>query len=310
MRQKKTAGNLILIISFAAFMFATAYADRSEEAGTAIESHSSIRLNNTTARVAAYRLQGRIKRLYGEAFSQGASPEESAEAFLQANAHLLGVEPVDMSDRYLQPIMYDQKTGEYKFTGVCYIQYKEEVPVFRSRLVLLVRNEEGYPLVLASADLRNLSGFEPQVQSGSLNPSLGIASARQVSPYLTDFTEPEMVIWAGVDEMAVEPLLAYTFVGDNYLQAGADEPHKELFVADAETGDILYQENLIIFEDVIGNVQGKVTQGMAADFCEEELPEPMPWVRVNIGSTIAYCDSVGDFVIPNSGSSPVTVAGG
>jgi len=271
------------------------------------EAHSLIRLANTTAQVGAYKRAGRIKRLYGEAFSSGASPEISANSFLQANARLFGVAFEDLGDRYLQPIMYERDTGRYKFTGVCYAQHKEGIPVFRSRLVLLVRNEEEYPLVLASADLRDLGGFEPQLESRSLNPDLGIINAQRVLPDLTNFTKPEMVIWAGVDDLVVDPVLAYTFISDNYQQVDREEPQKEFFVTDAETGAILYQEDLIIFEDVLGSVQGKATQEKAADFCEEELPEPMRWGRVNIGSTVAYADSNGDFVIPDQGSSEVTV---
>jgi hypothetical protein len=316
MKQKRMVVSFVLMISFLLLMAGPLFAIAPKTSAPDllassdlrdVEGHSLIQLSNTTAQVGAYKHEGRIKRLYGESFSFGASPEGSAETFLQANAHLFGVAPADLDDRHLQPIMYDRNTDRYRFTGVYYVQYKDGIPVFRSRLILLVRNEEGYPLVLASADLRNLGEFEPQIEARSLNPSEGIANAQRVLPDLTNFTEPELVIWAGVDDLVVDPVLAYTFVGDNYLQADSDEPQKELFVTDAETGAILYQENLIIFEDVVGNVQGKATQGKAADFCELEMPEPMPWARVNIDATIAYADSNGDFVIPNAGSLPVTV---
>ena len=271
------------------------------------EGHSSIQVAGTTARVSAYKREERIKRLYGEAFSQGESPEESAETFLQANAHLFGVESSDLETQYLQPIMYNQDTGEYKFTGVNYAQYAEGIPVFRSRLILLVKNEEGYPLVHASVDLRDLGDFSPDVDPNKLNPEAGINAAQEMFPNLMQFTQPELIIWAGIDDMTVQPALAYSFIGDNGYQNDDSTPEKFLFVTDAETGDILYVENLIIFTDVTGNVQGKATQDKAADFCEDELAEDLMWARVNIGSEIAYADENGDFTIPNSGSSPVTV---
>ena len=312
MQQKKGLINSTLIISIVTLIFASAPGTSLADPPGSFdlretEGHSLIRLNNTTARVGVYKLEGRIKCLYGQAFSSGASPEESAEAFLQANAHLLGADAADIDHQYLQPIMYERETGRYKFTGVYYSQYKDGIPVFRSRLVLLVRNEPGYPLVLASVDLRNLGGFEPQKEKRSLNPGQGIANALRVSPSLVNFTEPEMVIWAGVEDLTDEPTLAYSFIGDNGRPADGSEPEKYLFVTHAETGAILYQENLIIFEDVLGTVQGRATQGKGADFCEEELPEAMPWSRVNIGGTVAYTDSNGKFVIPNIGSSEVTV---
>ncbi|UCF13165.1 MAG: hypothetical protein JSW06_02630 [Thermoplasmatales archaeon] len=271
------------------------------------ESYKNIQLSSTSARVSAYERQGRIKRIYGEAFSYGESLEESVENFLQANANLFGVDSSDLGDRYLQPIMYNRDISEYKFTGVNYVQYKDGIRVFRSRLILLLRNEEGYPMVLASVDLRDLSGFTPILEQDKLNPEKGINSALTISPNLVHFTQPELVIWAGINDMIVQPTLAYSFIGDNGYQNNDNTPEKYLFVTNAETGAILYTENLIIFVDVTGNVQGKATQGIAADFCEDELAEDLMWARVNIGSTVAYADANGDFTISNSGSSPVTV---
>ncbi len=271
------------------------------------EEHSQIQISGTNARVIAYTREGRIKRLYGEAFSYGDSPEMSADNFLQANAHLFGVDAADLDNQYLQPIMYIHDTGEYKFTGVNYVQYKEGIPVFRSRLILLVKNEENYPLVHASVDLHNLDGFIPEVDQGNLNPEAGINNVLTMKPRLIHFTQPELVIWAGIDDMIIQPTLAYSFIGDNGYQNGDSSPEKYLFVTDAETGEILYVESLIIFEDVTGNVKGKATQGNGADICEAELNEYLMWTRVNIGGAVAYADENGNFTIPNEGSSPVTV---
>jgi hypothetical protein len=285
---------------------ASTHPQSAEETGQIIESHSWIKLKNTDAQVSAYKCQGWIKQLSGQTFSFGANPEVSAEAFLVANAGLFGMDMSDLTNRYLQPVMYERDTGRYKFTAVCYSQSRDGIPVFGSRLILLVRNETEYPLVLVSSDLKNLGGFKPQMGQDRGNPSAGIANARSLSPNLVNFTEPEMVIWAGVDDIMVQPVQAYSFIGDNGPVYDT-KPEKYLFIADATTGEILYIENLIIFVDVQGNVQGKATQGKAADYCEEELPQAMRWARVNIGSTIAYANSGGRFVIPNSGSSQVTV---
>ena len=75
-----------------------------EESGQIIESHSWVKLKNTDAQVNAYKRQGRIKQLSGQAFSSGANPEVSAESFLQSNAGLFGVDMADLTDRYLQPV--------------------------------------------------------------------------------------------------------------------------------------------------------------------------------------------------------------
>lgn len=278
-----------------------------KDVGFINEEYLPIKINGNTAHVNAYKREGRIVRLYGKAFSHGGTPEESAENFIQTNANLFGVNPEDLGDPYSQPIMYNQDTGKYKFIGLNYVQYKEDIQVFRSRLILLVRNIEGYPLVHASVDLRDLSGFTPNIVPGSLNPEEGINKALEESPNLVQFTQPELVIWAGIDDMVLEPTLAYSFIGDNGYKNGDSSPLKYLFVTGAETGDILYIENLIYFTDVTGNVQGKVTQENGADICDEELAENLMWARVNIGSTVVYADEYGNFTISNSGSSPVTV---
>jgi hypothetical protein len=301
-------GNSPVVPAPGEYWVASTPSQNAEETGQIIESRSWVKLKNSDAQVSAYKRQSRIKQLSGQAFSFGANPEVSAESFLQSNVGLLfGVDMSDLTDRYLQPVMYERDTGRYKFTAVCYSQSKDGIPVFGSRFILLVRNETGYPLVLVSSDLRNLGGFKPQMGQDKMNSSAGIANARSLSSNLTNFTQPEMVIWAGVDDIMVQPVQAYSFIGDNGHPTDGSKPEKYLFVTDATTDEILYIENLIIFVDVQGNVQGKATQGKAADYCEEELSEAMPWARVNIGSTIAYANSGGRFVIPNSGSSQVTV---
>ncbi|UCF49751.1 MAG: PKD domain-containing protein, partial [Thermoplasmatales archaeon] len=227
--------------------------------------------------------------------------------FLQSNAHILNVDADDLEFQNIQPIMYNSDTGEYKFTGLNYNQYKNSIPVFRSRLILLVRNEENYPLVYASVDLRNLEGFIPDYEQINLDPEGGINNALNMKPNLVFFTPPELVIWAGVDSMNAQPKLAYNFIGDNGYENGASNPEKYLFVTDAENGEILYYENLIINVDVTGNVQGMVTQDKASDNCEEEQADNLMWARVGIGGNFAYADKYGNFTIPNEGTSQVAV---
>ncbi len=297
------AGVLVAII----FSFGMPGTGMAEDNDLVSERYLRIGIQGTSAQVGAYERQGRITRLYGEAFSFGASPEESAENFLQRNAYLFKVKAEDLKEQHFQPIMYEHEKEAYKFTGVNYSQYRGGIPVFRSRLVLLVRNEDNYPLVLASADLRNLRDFVPAEDRSGLSADAGISRARSIYPNLTNFSEPKLEIWAGVRDMVVDPVLAYTFIGDNGSPVDGSEPEKYLFVTDAATGEILYEEDMILFVDVEGSVQGKATQGIAADFCEPEAPEGLQWARVNIGTTVAYADQNGDFVIPNSGSTEVTV---
>ena len=63
-------------------------------------------------------------------------------------------------------VMFNRDTGDYKFTLVYYTQRVGGIPVYQADLRLLVRNESGFPLVLASSGLRDLAGFTPNAAAG------------------------------------------------------------------------------------------------------------------------------------------------
>ena len=124
------------------------------------------RLLAANPRVQFLRQGSLITRVYGPAFGSGNSPEETAAAFAAAYADLFGAEANELAPvsrlpdaRHTQPLMYNPQTGTYKFTLVYYSQFRSGLPVFRSDLRLLVRNEPNYPLVLAANSLRDLGDF-------------------------------------------------------------------------------------------------------------------------------------------------------
>lgn len=256
---------------------------------------------------------GRVERVYGRAFSQGANAEDAAGRFVRAHAGVFGVPSGDLDPRgpladgrHSQPVMFDAATGTYRFTLMFYTQRHDGLEVFRSDLRLLVRNEPAYPLVLASSTLHELGGFA--VDAGALkDPAGGVAAARAQHPALTRFTQPALVIWAGVDDMHVTPRPAYRFVGDGGA-AGVVEPAKWLFLTDAVTGGILYEENQLHRVNVVGNVSAMATQGPGADICEPVAVEGMPFARASTGAVTVFGDAAGDFVIPNTGVDDVTVS--
>ncbi|MCZ6735935.1 MAG: hypothetical protein O7C65_09105, partial [Planctomycetota bacterium] len=279
---------------------------RAQLVGQFLESHPD---------TALYEWAGRISRVYGAAFSHGASAVDSAEQFRLTHAAMFGVAPAQLVPRgpfpdghHLQPIMYEPATGEYKFTGVYYSQVSDGIAVFRSRLTLLVRNEPGFPLVLASADLRDLGDFEVPAQGArpvKVEPAVQ-AAADQVGPD-AQFSEPQLVIWAGVDEMIVQPRLAVQFVATSGSIAQPQTYQQWLYLVDAETGEVLYREDRILHGGVAGNVSGLATQGNGADICDPEALEPMPYARVNIGASVVYTDANGDFLFAGGGGGAVTV---
>ncbi|UCG31630.1 MAG: hypothetical protein JSU68_08170, partial [Phycisphaerales bacterium] len=256
---------------------------------------------------------GRLTRIYGQAMTFGLDPTSSAERFRLNYAATFGVDPDDLvlgsvvvDGRQTLPLMYDRQTGQYKFTLLYYGQQREGIPVYGSEMRLLVANDVGHPVVWAASSLHKLGDFAPQRAALPAQPELALAAARTDEPALANFTEPRTVIWAGDYGEDVSPVMALTFIGDN-LETAVDVPQKFRFVANAATGEILHKEDMIIFEDVVGNVSGMATMGPAADYCTDETQENLRYARVNIGTTEAFADIDGNFTIPNAGTSPVTV---
>ncbi len=250
-----------------------------------------------------------ISRVYGQPMAQGEFPEESADEFMLAHSGVFGAEAVDLLPVGLdpeigpvQPLMIDRETGDYKFFMVRYAQHRDGVPVFRSDLRLLVRNRADFPVVLAASALRNLGDYRPNLAAlpARFDP------ATMADTGMTEFTEPETVIWAGLEDKVVAPRLAVTFKGRDDR---TDELHEAWrFVCDALTGEILHRETLIHNVDVTGSVQAMATPGAKAAFCTDEILFTYPWARVDIqGGETVYADGDGNFTIPNPGTGPVTV---
>ncbi len=307
MKVSKTAIVLVLILALILAIPIGIFAE---------ENSKNLALYNLKARypgVSTFAEGQLITRIYGNQFGNGSSPQNTAEQFRLNHVGVFGVTAENLlpvsglfDNRHIQPLMYDRQTGEYKFTLVYYSQYSGAIPVFRSELRLLVRNESNYPLVLASSSLRDLGDFRLE-GNYSVNSAMAENAARAFEPELKSFTEPQLVIWAGInDEVIDQPRVAMEVIADNGL-SGTLDYKKWLLLVDSQTGEILYSENMIINVDVSGTVIGLATQGNAADFCDEEVVTPMPYARVSIGSRYAYADSLGNFIIPNDDSLEVTV---
>jgi len=274
---------------------------------------AAAQLQQAFPQVQLYTEGARLTRVWGTAFSFGESPELSAHEFVQTHSNVFGLIADELlpgncfDDRYTQPLMYDPQTGTYKFTLVYYRQYRDGVPVYNADLRLLVRNEADYPLVLAASSLRDVGGFRVSADAVA-RAADGPAHAAAVAfePGLSRFSAAELVVWAGVDDMRVAPQLALTFVGEGV--SGNNEPKKWRLVCDATTGQILHREDLILFTDVTGSVQGMATTGPKSDNCADEAATPMKYATVSInGGGTVYTDENGNFTIPNEGTTPVSV---
>jgi len=279
------------------------------------------RFQAANAGTALFEQADRVRRVYGKAFAHAETPQASAELFLQDHAAMFGVDAENLhpagpfpDGRHVQPIMYDPETDSYKFTGVYYSQYQDDIPVFRSRLMLLVRNEPTNPLVLASSDLRDLGGFRVaapaldhvDIEAGRqrILDNLGIdgAMAEQV-----DFDDAELVIWAGVDDDVAPPRLAFEQTVQVGVPTDPDTYQKWLILVDAFTGEELFRENEIVKADVTGNVSCRCTAGLGASICHGTEVRPLPYARVNVGGNVTYADAEGNYTLTGVNPGPATV---
>lgn len=257
---------------------------------------------------------GRIVRLYGKAFAGGLSAEAAASQFVEQHADMFGLEPEDLaaigpfaSGDHIVPMMYDDATGNYKFISFHYTQVDGKVPVYGAQMRVLVRNVPGYPVVLVSADLRDLGQFDARAVSGTKPVQMLQDDVADAFRGVTRFSEERTVVFAGMEGEFPAPRLAHSFVATNGKRGDLGYSRVRM-VVDAVTGETLHQENLVVEIDVEGSVKAMVTTELGADFCSDENETPLPYARVSIlGGNAAFADENGDFVIPHGGSADVTV---
>ncbi|MHC5115373.1 MAG: hypothetical protein ACYTGP_13205, partial [Planctomycetota bacterium] len=279
------------------------------------EHHARVMLEGSTAHVQAFVRDGRILRLYGEAFSHGASPEDSVEAFLAEHTGMFNADRADLVPAPMNaeggnslPVMYNRDDDTYKFTALYFDQQRDGVPVWRSRVVALVRNDPGFPLVLVNPDVRNLGEFRVnEAQLGGMPPIQAnleqIAQNRFGADAVIDATR--RVIFAGQEDDAFPPRLA----DETKVRIG---PDYRMLISDARTGAILYEEQLICFQNVSGTATGLASEGIAADLCENEVSMPLPYLFVEVPSQnqSAFSDANGNFTVPLLIEVPVDVTAG
>ena len=247
-----------------------------------------------------------IARVYGH-FASGNSPSESALSYINEHAlSLYGVNPADLAPigpfeggEHLVQIMPDD-FGNYKFTGVYFAQQVKGIPVYKAGLIVLTRNETGFPAVLASSTLWDVRGFENQlagVKIGTL-PSAKLWTRNATAEFRAqpEFSPAQYVVWAGIDRIKAAPRLAVLVIGEAGGPTDPDNHQRIEFVIDAKTGEILHQETKIC-NAVSGRVTGLATTGYGADTCAAEVSAGIPYARVVTGATTVYADADGNYSI-------------
>ncbi|MDP7006299.1 MAG: hypothetical protein QF718_08840, partial [Phycisphaerales bacterium] len=248
----------------------------------------------------------KVTKMVAPELATGRTAELSAQNFLRTWSHSLGVNASDFiaegpfaDGHHVQPIMYNRETGEYKFTGVYFKQTIDGLPVYGSRLMVLSKNVAGNPVVNATVDLRDVENFARPKRLMN-NSALALMSAATRFGTAVTTTEPKLMVYAGSKEEHTEPRAAIVFeatVGGGW---DFENYQKAELVVDAETGEILFEKNLILHAD--GNVSGVATESSGADVCDPESATGLPYAKVTRGGNTAYADVNGDFTIGGSGN--------
>ena len=259
--------------------------------------------------------EGRVERIFGPAFSSGNSAKASADAFVAANAGIWGIKGAELlpigpfaSQDHIVPVMNDRITGIAKFELVAYTPHLNGVPVYDSAVRLLVRNEPGFPLVLASVQIPNLGNFQAPAGFGpaALDAKRFNSESSEWFQAGSEVTGIRPVIFAGVNGVTQTPRSAveFTVTGNDAADGGYS---KWTFVTDPNTGEIFHSDNQILHADVEVEVVGRVTDGPGGDECHPENLKPIPYARVTVGGSAYIANEQGVVTIPNSGTGSVSV---
>ncbi len=257
----------------------------------------------------------RITRVFGRAFSQGRGASESASAFIAQHSDIFGVSAEQILPMGAFPdgshavdVYWDENIDGFRFSLLGYSQFVQGVPVFRSALKLLMRNEPGFPLVLASAELRNLGAFATTLVG---RPSLADFNQRTWSNQairnaaVAEPSEAQLVIFAGVDDSPATPTLAVSFIVVRGVPGSGLS--KMLYVTEATSGKVLFEEEQICNLDISGSVMGLATTGWGADACAGEAAAALPYAAISNGATTIYANAAGAYTFPYTGTGSLSL---
>lgn len=266
-----------------------------------------------------------VTRIFGGALAKGKTPGEAADRFRQTYGAAMGVAATDLPGRDVRPghatdtpeaigLMYDHETGRPRFWLYRYKQNSGGVPVYRAGLHTLVSNDGTNSVVWAASSLRDLSGFDHKAWRPARRPDRDRTwrAIQQTSDFvgrplpaptsITALSEPEPIVYAGTEESEEAPRMAFQYTADT-------APHgKWHVVADADTGEVLRTESLVVYDNITGTVKGNVTQGDVAMECGAELPTPFPYAEVDGQSAEqAFADVTGAYALATTATGSVNV---
>jgi len=266
-------------------------------------------------------------RLFGRSLANGQTPADAAQQLSNRLAAALGVGASSLEAQELAGgeaiaavnpqgigLMYDQKSGQYRYRLFRFGQRQDGVQVVDSDLLVLVKQGGRNPVVWAASRLRDLNGFRA-APLGSARPDAGktlralrasgnLTGAPGAAPTaLAQLSAPNAVVYAGRGEQRETPRMALSYVVSTTSPYG-----KWRVLADAATLDVLATESLVHTENVQGTVTGLATSGVKAADCAEEVSTPLPFAEISGSAGSAFANGDGAFTFDNAGTDPVVLS--
>jgi hypothetical protein len=234
-----------------------------------------------------------VRRVWGKPFGYGSSAIDSAQAFVNRYAELFAPGASQLVPNGIQDVMRG------KFTAVYFQQQVDGIPVDKGELTLLVREMEGYPLVLASNAVRYVN---PVPTTPKLSSDDAVQIVEKLRPDLHADTKPELVIYPAEEQTH----LAWAFSVDKH---SLENPERYRVFVDAHTGALLEWRSEVYFNDITGRVRGYATPGLRPDStANPSALRTIPKLQVSVvggGSIFSAID--GGFTLSSGGASSATV---
>ncbi len=250
---------------------------------------------------------GRVEMFYGVPMTTGATAEQAAMDFLAQHGDEFGVGELNLN------LAHKTEVRDGKFTAFLFDQTIDGLPVHLGigRILVLDRGTD-HTVVYAAGKLA-------QNAAGDLRDSVFIGGDQALAMVRGDvrfaefanFGQPELVAFFnggdGAESAVTRPAWRITTAHAGYPTVAQAY---EVFI-DAETGEQLLAQSTVHQVDVEGTVSGMATPGILPDGAgNPPVSQRLPLLQVVLsGGADALSDFNGDFVIPHSGTSPVTVQG-
>ncbi len=261
---------------------------------------------------------------YGTRLATGKTPLESAKRFCETAEGVFANEVGELVPRKSIGLKWDKQLQRHRFNAIRFDQCIAGVPVFRSGIGFLMRNDDQNTVVISSNNLKEVAGFDATtlrnrqaavndtMRANAANVILNSPAANGVGPTTAErikqglcrplpvkTSREALVVWAGADNLPTNPRLAVQFIakcGDSLSPSF----RKHFMVADLESGEILYSENELQ-ADVSGNIAGHGTDGVGALECEPTALFPLPYARVELaGEEPVFTDINGNYTIEST----------